>query len=696
MGRKLRLGIGVLCMLTGLQTSQGQWGRPGFNGPVLIPGGFAPGPAHANENGGTSKNPRWHIEADKTTQMPFRLNDGQGFPWVIHQYGYESSGRNNVFSNAMYLNLSGSGFTVSSNRARLSDDAREVEVGPCNRSGVNCYRRIRIYRNHGLARWVDIFENTSNQNVTLELRYGTVVNTSLAKVQRVEVGPGRGRGAEGGIIAQPDTGNYPPFAHLVFNKGAALKPHAFETRQNNNRLDWTYRLEIPAGKSAALCHFAIQGDDTAKLTSRLERFRPWTYLEDLPAELVGSILNFRVASHPAAMLERSEDHDTLVKLDGKTVHGQILPEPYRIRTLFGKVVLPPDRVLGVVRLSRELETVLVLLDDGQAVAGTLDRETIRLEPTTGGEQSYPISHLLQWSSQISRGKPARPSFRGPRVQLDSGDLLRLDPQSLSLALRTVDSMLQLDPAHLHRVRIQAGGKPTHRVIFANGSTLSGMVLGPTFSARLDLGFDLEVPLAKVRQIQFTPQIEPNDLLTQLTLADGEELYVQLENEPLELTTSFGQARIHPESIQDLYSLTQQRAVLKIWNGSTFRGRLANAQLRVQIVPGPWLQLDLDRLSQLHRPHALPPREIVDQVARLVESLDAPSYEKRQEATDKLKQMGQAIRPLLQRHKKQTSSLEVRNRIEDILEIHSSAPSSNSPAGQEEMQMMIRGNILIGG
>jgi hypothetical protein len=545
-----------------------------------------------------------------------------------------------------------------------------------------------------MARWVDLFENNSNQDVTLELRYGTVANTSLTKVQRVHVG--RNRGAKGGIIAQPDNANYPPFAHLVFNDSAPLKPHEIQTRQNNNRLHWAYRLEVPAGKAVALCHFTAQGQDEAKLASLLDQFRAQVYLEDLPDDLLSSILNFHVASHPAGLLTRSKDHDALVKTDGKTVYGRILPEPYRVQTLFGKVVLPAERVLGVLRLSRELDTVCVLLSDGQAVAGRLERQAIRLEPTTGGVQSYPLSHLLQWSSRISENLPARPDFQGPRVQLDSGDLLRIDEQSLSLALRTVDSMLQLEPAHLHRIQIQAGGRPTHRVTFTNGSTLAGMVLGPTFSAQLELGFDLEVPLAKVRQIQFTPQTEPNDLLTQLTLADGEKLYVQIEDEPLELTTSFGQARIHPESIQDLYSLTQQRAVLKIWNGSTFRGRLASAQLRVQIVPGPWMQLDLDRLSQLHRPHALPPREIVEQVARLVELLDEPSYEKRQEATEKLKQMGQAIRPLLRRHKADTPSLEVRNRIEDILEIHSSAPSSNSPAGQEEMEMMIRGNIRIGG
>lgn len=696
MGRKLQLGTGVLCILTCLQAGLGQWGGPVFNRPLLIPGGFGPNPGRAGGNAGTSQNPRWHIQGDKTTQMPFRLNDGQGFPWVIHQYGYESSGRNNVFSNAMYLRVSGSGFTYSSNRSRLSEDEREVEVGPYKRSGVDCYRRVRIYKSSGLARWVDLFENTTSAKVTLELRYGTVANTSLAKVQRIGVGPDRE--AKGGIVAQPDNGHYPSFAHLIFNARAELKPHAFETRQGNNRLYWTYRLEIPAGKTLALCHFTVQGDDPDKLKSRLEQFRPQPYLEDLPADLVSSIRNFGVALHPADLLQRSKDHDALVTFDGKTIYGRIVPEPYRLRTLFGQVEFPPDRVLGVLRLSRELQTVCVILNDGQAVAGTLEREALRLEPTTGGEQSYPISHLWQWSSQISRDRPARPPFQGPLVELDSGDLLRIEPGSLSLALRTVDTMLQLDPAHLHRIQIQAGGKPTHRVIFTNGSTLSGMVLGPTFSARLNLGFDLEVPLAKVRQIRFTPRTEPNELLTKLTLADGEKLYVEIEDKPLELTTNFGQARIHPESIQDLYSLTQQRAVLRIWNGSTFRGRLANTRLGVQIQPGPRLELDLDRISQLHRPHALPPRQIVDQVARLVESLDDPSFQKRQEATEKLKQLGQAILPLLKRHKMETASLEVRNRIEEILEIHgsASAPAGGDPRFSPEQQRMIRGNWQIGG
>lgn len=652
-------------------------GRPMFGGNGPVVGSVVRIPAAESVASGP-----WHLHPQSGQALPFRISDGEGFPWHIHQYGFEQTGKNSVFNHCMYLYVEGSNFGWNQNTARVSRDGREIEVGPYDRNSIRYYRRIRVFKDRGLARWVDLCENTTDRPMVAHLRYRTSMRSGIRSIQFRSL---PGREDKIAMVTTSHNSHHPAVMHLISGPGAACSPSNLKASASRSDLQWEYRYQIPPGRTIAFCHFVAQDDDASGLKAKMNYLIPRRYLRDLPTSLREAIVNLNVDRTPATMLLRDNRHDVVVPLEGKKVLGKLKIEQVVLDTVFGRIMLPSRRVLGMRRLSRELDFVQVVLSDGQALVGRLQATEIPFEPATGGVQSYPISRLAQWSFRLGDQKPAQPEFQGPLVLLDTGDRLRLDPESLSLRMRTAEAMLDLDPSVLHRLLLGAEAENAHEAVFSNGSNLKGLVLGPTFKARLDLGHDLAIPLTKVDRVLFTQVVRRNPLLTRITLDDGSDLFVRIDPEPLRLRTDFGEASIRPGSIQHMLSLTQQRVLVTIWNGSVFRGQIDNAKLAARIEPGPDLHLNLDRIVRLHRNTALPPDDIVRKVRHLVRRLDAPSYRKRQQATEELKQMGEGIAALLREHLAEAAQLEVRYRLQEILEAYaqeSTSPSAPPPSQQE--------------
>jgi hypothetical protein len=590
----------------------------------------------------------------------------------------------------MYLYVEGSNFHDGRGQANISADGREIEIGPYSRNGIRVHRRIRVYSDRPLARWIEIVSNPTAGNKTVKLRLQTYIRTPLSG-QKFSSGASSWSPRDRGMMVTPRHGNYPRILHMLAGVETVTRPA--DVQISGNVIRWNYKLTLEAGQTVVICHFIAQHNSAADLEEMMKGFRPQTLVRDLSPALRDRIVNWRLESSPALRLLRDDKHDTVIRAaGGRRVFGKIIVDDFRLTTLHGELSIPAKDVLGMIRPDEEFDRVRLVLTDGQAAAGTLSTPEVTLEPVTGGRQTYPLARVAQWSFAISPDKPESPEFAGPYVTLDSGDRLRVDPESLSLTLRTPHGAVPLEADAMHLLELDGQEARPHQAIFANGSTLSGLLVEQRLRARLLLGPELDVPMARVVKIEYTRDTRSDELLSRVKLAGGDELFVRMDDEPIVLVTPYGDASIRPGNIQACQSLAQQSWAARIWNGSILRGTLENDRLSMRIVPGPRLRINPERIASISRTFALPPTDIVNRVKTLVRQLGDGSYERRREATEQLKQLGEGIVPLLRRHAREAADLEIRNRLREILETHSAsaqpaAHSTGYPRLQQRIQFL---------
>jgi hypothetical protein len=172
----------------------------------------------------------------------------------------------------------------------------------------------------------------------------------------------------------------------------------------------------------------------------------------------------------------------------------------------------------------------------------------------------------------------------------------------------------------------------------------------------------------VLAVRFAEEGKEGSALTRAILNNDDELFGRLEDKTFAVTTDFGTVNVKPDNILKMSFSAEDpgRVAIKMWDGSTIRGRIRQETLRFALQPGPVLNLHVALVGAIERSDALPPDEIVKRVEKYVAMLSAASYADREEAQEALIRMGRTIAPLLKKHIKDTDP-EVRQRITVILE-----------------------------
>jgi len=163
------------------------------------------------------------LPAGKQIQGMFRMNDAKGGLWGINlQYGFVQESTNNVYGSGMYLHIQGNNFYSPTNTGTLNEAGDEVQIGPWNQQDLIVYRRIKVFRKEGLARWLDILHNPGAQkqiNVLLRthMNYGiTSMETDRGKNTFSE--------ADFAFITVCDNTNVPATLHVVNGPKSKLRP----------------------------------------------------------------------------------------------------------------------------------------------------------------------------------------------------------------------------------------------------------------------------------------------------------------------------------------------------------------------------------------------------------------------------------------------------------------------------------------
>lgn len=609
------------------------------------------------------------------------MTDGGGYRWDIQSSGCIGQGSNNAYGGGLYCQLGGGNF-YSGAGGWLNAAGDEVEFGPFAQGQTRLYRRIKVYKDQGLARWLDIFENTSGEDSTVQVAIYTNTNWTISRT----VGSG---GADGfgdkdwAFITETNTGggnSPPPLLHIVCDRKSKLRP-AVDIQ--NNQIYVRYSITLKPRQVAILCYFEAQGTSTEGHAKFLSGFQAYKMLRDLSPEARRLLVNFSAGTSFANLeLDRSEQGDMITQAGGEPIFGGVANESFTVASApLGTVRIPAADVTGMIGSPSESGAFHVLLTDGQVVTGRLGPDKLLLK-RQGGDLEIPFEKIRQWSYKISESKPYDIPQALPSAMLRTGDRLAFDPAGVKMRLRSLHGTVDLNPADLLAVRMDNPAS-LHKALFLNGSTLSGIIEDAGLTARFKLSpRDLTIPRDWIRSIDFAAEETGSTLLSRAEMANQDEIMGDLADEKISIGSEFGPVEVKPGVVQQLTVIAgkDNRVIIQTWDGSTIRGQLLQDGIRFEIMPGPTVLLSPARCASITRMQPLPPAETIRRVDALVAQLGAESAKDRQASADELVKLGPTILPLLAKQLN-THDTEVRQKIMDVMEgIGGKSRPPDAPAG----------------
>jgi hypothetical protein len=627
-----------------------------------------------------------HVKRAKTISFSngyYILQDGGGYRWDFQYYGNVYSGTNYAYSGGMYCQINGSNFQASNRAGWTNKAGDEIELGPLSRNGLNISRRIKVYKDRPMARWLDIFENPTSTPITVQIAIYTCTNYTIQQTV-TSSGGGAFGDKDIGFRVKTQGGNSPPTMHIVTSKRSKIRP---TVQVQSNQIYVRYSLTVPARKTVILCHFESQNRDVAAHDKLMKKFPSYELLKDLPGSVRAMIVNMNAGGGIGGVdLDRSETSDSVILKSGDPIFGVIKNPGFKVQTLLGQLDLPADRIVGMAGgRSRQVRFVLL---DGQVVSGQLADPVLQLDLDGGGLLKIPFDKITQWSYRVTASKPNDEKFGGAYVVLCTGDRLRFDPKATEIKLLTRHGMVALESEQLLELTMDNPGNAVHRAVFLNGSRLGGFLEPKMLKLKLNLGKTVTVSRDMVAQMRFAEDEQPDSTLTSVVLTNGDELFGTLTAGKFKLTTDYGQIEIDPSRVKTMTFRPEDlgRTIVGMWKGSVLKGRLGQSQLGFAISPKTVLNIYAGQFVSIKCPLPLPPKAAREEVEKLVAQLGAESFEDRQNASKKLIKMGKNILPVLKDHLK-TGDPEVRQRIEDVMEQLGSGLTPTQPIQPIHPHMM---------
>lgn len=637
-----------------------------------------------------------HIPPTNRVNFNYQMNDGGGFNWDIQYYGTVGCGTNNAYSQGMYLMLNGN--QIGSNGyGYLNAGGDELEIGPTQWNNVKISRRIKVYKDQPLARWIEIFENPTGQETRLNVQIMSNLCYQLTETKTSAGGAAFGDKDWGFITLNNGGGNVPALLHLVCDKKAKTRP---AVQIQGNQIFYRYTLTVPAGKTVLLVHWQSQNTNSDTLAAQMKQFNSRKLLGDLSSAMRKLILNIsQIEAIGGIELERGEAADMVKLKTGDPVFGTVTNESFALQTFCGPLTLPAAQVLGMAAAPGDDEGLRFVLADGQIISGQAPQGKLNVTLSTGGKLQVPLAHISQWSFRISPQRPEKDTFANPYLVLRSGDRLSFDPAAIAMKFRTRHGLVDVISKDLLEIRLENPGNGVHRAVYLNGSTLAGFIEPESIALTLSLGPKATISRDMIHSIRFAPEDKPDATLAHVWLSNGDELLGTIAEPKLSVQTEYGTVEFKPETVRMMAveKNHQQQAVVQLWDGTILRGKFEPAEMTVQICPGPTLKIYTDQIAKIVQSQALPPAEVNDKVQKLIARLGAESFKDRQEATEALVKMGPVVIPILQKHAN-SGDPEVRQRIEQIIErlggkTDGSAPP---PAAPGVLQLEAQGLNLNGG
>jgi len=623
-------------------------------------------PAGARGGVAAGKNDAY-LPPGKFTGSIAKMKDGGGFVWDVC-YNASLNAGTKVLA-GYELDINDSIFNPRERPGTLSNVVREVAFGPARVSGLDLYRRVRVYKDRSLARWLDVYTNPSNRPVTVRLRSYTAVANGIKRVVVSQGGNLPPTKAAALIAISAGADPAAPHVLLVNSDGRGKLPTKVDIK--GNTINARSTLTVPAGKTVILCHFKSLGKE-ADLKRMLNGWETAPLMKDLSEKVRRLIVNMNGMGSGGPYLHRSDRADSVLLSDGKSLFGAIENKSFKLTgTLVGRLELPAVDVVGLASCKDGL--AWLTLADGQVILGKPAGLKLRLKIGEGGTLTIPHDKIKQWSFRTTKARPADRQIPGAHIRLRSGERLAVNAADMALKFRTQHGMLNLAPRHVAAIATGKSASLNHRLSFRNGSRLSGAIADKklAITVKFDNSKKITLTPSQIASIHFAPKETPDPTLTRVESLDGDELFGSLTDANFKLVSEFGVLNISFSQIKTV-DFKGDTALVETWNGSTVKCRLGSKDIGFEIAPGARLKMQVAKLAWIVRAQRLAPAAARAKIEKLLAQLGSESYKDREAAVKALLKLGPNINPILRKHRKNPDP-EVRQRIDDILEKLSNIP-----------------------
>ncbi len=541
-----------------------------------------------------------HISGGRTTSPMWTVTDSHGYRWDIAGDGSVADGSNDAYDGGLKLQVNGTAFP-SQPTARLNADGKEIEIG-WRYNNLNISRRIFVNTKAGYCRWIDIFENTTGNEITVSVRYYSNMGDSTSRTHTTSAGANMTAEDWGIVTAGTPSSSRPAIVHVFAARGAKFKP-TFSFSQNSDSLYCNASISVPPNKAVALCLFEAQRRPYDQALKFLKDFDPAAEMRLVPAPLRKILLNMGGAEMlmlGGIELKRSEKSDLLVLRNGNEIHGRITNKEYLLRTDFGQLKIPAGAVIGLAGRSRVNNRVHLVMVGGQIIAGELTPGPVVIKLSDGTELKITPKGLSQATYRVSPEKPYKVTTSDALAVFRTGARLAFDAAEADLAFLTPHGVIKLSAGDLQFIEMDTPDGGLHRIIFSNGSTLAGLLTAERVRMKLKLApavltegdSTLKISRRQLKRFVFPAGPAQSKNLARLTFRNTDVILGRFADAKLTVRGKVGPVTVASSKIAKIEFNVAAPGQVKLTtrDGTALAGKLDGDYVKFKIEPGPVLKI----------------------------------------------------------------------------------------------------------
>lgn len=620
-----------------------------------------------------------------TIPLPYTSADGAGNQWMIYQQGwFRQQGNMPLYSQAAMMTINGNGANNAANQARIDEKTGEVVIENINFNGVMVTRRIFIDKQNNFIRYIDILKSSAAQEMSANVVWNTNFNYGTQMSQPINDPRAKDKPIGYAIALQAGRSIYEMYA----TRGSKVVPQ-MSVPEGNNLLQTSQQVTIPAGKQVALFHVHGVAATVEAATQTCTGLKDSQIFAQVPLEIRKLLVNApNLQTIGDREVLRGELFDVLELRSGDQIKGTLAEKSYKLKTFYGPIELPAERVVGLINAGQFRPRQLLVTVDGEVFGGSLEKETIGMTLSSGQATQVPLSQITRFGYRKRNGEPEEWTFDRAMVSLRSGERMLVAMPTTTIDVMTQYGLLKLKPEAIAAINFQPEDRGGHEVELIDGSKFSALAMAETFPLQL-VGTasqqSVSFPSAMVARLQLTklPDGVP-DGTPSLQLINQDVLAGTVAGQ-LKLDTNFDTITVNGS---ELLSLTHAPEAgldvqVSLWDQTTLSGQLREAQITCTLKSGVAVTVPVPLISRYDNPLPRPSETMVERIKAVMKDLSAEDWRQRERAEQQLVAMGTSVIPVL-KDLREGQPLEAQQRIDSILKSLDTKSATPAPGVSPEM------------
>lgn len=599
--------------------------------------------------------------------LPYTVTDASGLQWTIYQQGwFRHGGSTQLFNQAGMLIINGNGVSANAAQARQDEKTGEIIFDGINAAGVSVVRRVLVNREDSYVRYVDVFKNNTQQDMTINVQLTSNYNYGVQGSMNVNDPKNNDRAIGVATLLQTNRAVFEMFG----GKGAR-QSMLINAQPNGNIFQVQTPLTIPAEKEVALLHLHGASPSPDSAQQFILGVRESKLTSDLPLEVRRIIANVaEVQMVGDREILRGETFDVIELRDGDQLKGTLAEKSYKLQTFYGPVEVAAERVIGLINIGQFKPRQLLVTVDGEVFGGTLDIPAISLQLSSGQTTRIPLSQIERIGYRKRSQEPEEWPIDRPVVALRSGERLMIAMPESPIEVMTRFGQIKLPPQSIASLWFQAEDHGVHEVRLTDGSRFAGLLTADNYGFQL-VGTTSQqkvtIPSAAIARLWFNNKDEQPALESPTLSLNSQDVLVGTLTGQLQLETRFDTISINaaelsalthgPEAGMDVQAI--------LWDQSSIGGQLREPTLTCQLVSGIEMKIPITLISSYNNPRPRPSEGVVQHIKFVVKELGAEDWKLRERAESQLVIMGPHIVPVL-KEMRPSQSPEAQQRIDSVL------------------------------